>query len=287
VAVNILVTGAGGQLGRDVVRVLGEQHKVKGYTRTQWDVTDEAITWKILTNTRPDVVVHCAAHTDVDRCQTDTAEAHRVNGRATRQLASACGILGVRLVYISTDYVFDGKKEDGYTELDRPRPINVYGRTKRLGERWVQRCCPQHMILRTSWLYGTHGRNFVSAILSKAKQGGPLHVVNDQRGCPTYTRHLAQMIDRLIRLQAQGIFHTAHTGSCTWYQFAAAILQHAGYTDIDLHPISTAALDRPAPRPAVSVLHSVRIPKLGLSPMPNWREGLAAYFRDRQEGEET
>jgi dTDP-4-dehydrorhamnose reductase len=260
---------------------------VKGYTRTQWDVTDEAVTWKILTNTRPDVVVHCAAYTDVDRSQTDTAEAHRVNGRATRQLASACGILGARLVYISTDYVFDGTKTDGYTESDRPHPINVYGRTKRLGERWVQRCCPRHMILRTSWLYGTHGRNFVSAILSKAKEGGPLHVVNDQRGCPTYTGHLAQMIDRLIHMQAQGIFHTAHTGSCTWYQFAEAILQHAGYTDIDLQPISTAALGRPAPRPAVSVLHSVRIPRLGLPLMPDWREGLAAYFRDRQEGEEA
>lgn len=280
---NILVTGAGGQLGHDVVRVLGQHHEVSGFTSAQWDVTDEAVTWKILTQTRPDVVVHCAAYTDVDRSQTDTVKAHQINGRATRQLASACGILGVRLVYISTDYVFDGTQKDEYTELDRPRPVNVYGRTKRLGERWVQRCCPRHMILRTSWLYGTHGRNFVSAILTRAKEGGAIRVVNDQRGCPTYTGHLARMIEQLIHVQAQGVYHTAHAGSCTWYQFAAAILQHAGYTDIDLQPISTAELGRPAPRPAVSVLRSVRIPKLGIPTLPDWREGLAAYFRERQE----
>lgn len=281
---KILVTGAGGQLGRAMVRVLGESHRVIGYDRRGWDVTDERRTREILLLEKPDAVIHCAAWTDVDGYETDPLKAYRINAQASRQLAAACGRMEIRMVYVSTDYVFDGTRQEGYVETDPADPINVYGRSKWLGEGWVRTLCPSHLILRTSWVFGRGGSgNFVTAILNRARAGMPLRVVDDQRGCPTYTVHLAEKTKELLSADASGVFHTAGSGDCTWFQFARAILRRAGLDAVSVTPIPSEELGRKARRPRVSVLRSIRLSNWGIAPLPRWEEGLEAYFCEGEE----
>ncbi|SEN42111.1 dTDP-4-dehydrorhamnose reductase [Lihuaxuella thermophila] len=278
---NIVVSGAGGQLGRDVLEYFrGEKGIfITGFSRQEWDVTDSGCTRQILDGFQPDVVIHCAAYTRVDESELKPRSAYLVNVDATRQIARECGERKIRLVYISTDYVFDGKNRAGYTELDPPHPVNQYGRTKRLGEKWVQKCCPDHLILRTSWLYGKYGHNFVHTILEKAKQKEALSVVTDQVGTPTYTRHLAKQIGILIKTDAKGVFHTANGGSCSWYQFAKTILDFAGL-NYPVQAISSSQLQRRARRPACSILLPARSIAEGYPVMPHWKVGLRDFFRD-------
>jgi dTDP-4-dehydrorhamnose reductase len=276
---RVAVTGAGGQLGKELLSHLRAHTdwQVAGFDRTAWDLTDPLRTNKVLVESRPDVVIHCAAYTKVDECEQRPEQAFHVNSGASRMLAKECGKAGVRLVYISTDYVFNGKKRGGYTERDHPLPINVYGRSKRMGEQWVARYCPLHLILRTSWLYGRHGHNFVRTVLARAERKEPLSVVTDQVGCPTYTGHLARMIELLLRKGAVGLFHTAGGGSCSWYEFAVEILHRAGMPR-KIAPITSELLNLPARRPACSILLPERLKAEGFPPLPHWKEGLEEYF---------
>lgn len=279
---KVLVTGASGQLGQDVIRLAGIQHQVIGYDRLAWDVTDRSRSREIVGREKPDAVIHCAAYTRVDASEEDPRSAFRVNTRAAQGLAEACRGVGATLVYISTDYVFDGQRPGGYVESDVPFPINVYGRTKRMGEVWVARHCPRHLILRTAWLYGHRGRNFATSILQQAQSGKILKVVDDQRGSPTYTVHLAKKILDLLTAGVSGVFHTAGRGSCSWYEFAAAILEQGGYSPSQLVSITSDQLRRRAPRPAVSILRSERLARCGIPPMPHWRDGLKDFFSERK-----
>ncbi|WP_169713513.1 dTDP-4-dehydrorhamnose reductase [Paludifilum halophilum] len=285
---NIVITGAGGQLGEDILRLLTRTRnwRVSGYQRKDWDLTNAGKTLQVIGTEQPDAVIHCAAFTDVDRCETFPREAFRVNARATRDLAAACQRHGAKLIYISTDYVFDGKKTTGYTEEDLPSPINAYGKTKWIGEQWVKRLCSDHLILRTAWVYGNYGRNFVSAILRKAEKGEPLSVVDDQVGCPTYTVDLAEQVRNLLETSLTGVIHTAGSGRCSWYEFAASILKRAGFRGNRLERISSRQLKREAVRPDVSVLRSIRLEENGLERLPHWKEGLNRYFMDREEGKD-
>lgn len=272
---KILVSGAGGQLGRDIVRELSSDQQVLGLDRKQWDVTQPAQTRLWVEQERPDVIIHCAAETQVDECEGNPLHAYLTNTAATKVLASLCRKRDIRLIYISTDYVFDGTQKNGYVESDPVRPINIYGKTKWLGEQWVARLCPQHIIVRTAWVFGIGGNHFPGAILRQAREGKPLRVVNDQVGSPTYTRHLAAQIRTLLDTNASGIFHTAGSGSCSWYELAEAVLHEAGFRP-PVIPISSQELKRAAPRPACSILRSER----GIS-LPHWREGVASYMRER------
>ncbi|MBA4494469.1 dTDP-4-dehydrorhamnose reductase [Paenactinomyces guangxiensis] len=285
---NIVVTGAGGQLGHDVIQCFQREKGVSitGFTRLEWDVTDSIHTTRMLDQFRPDVVIHCASFTRVDESESNPGLAYQVNVDASRQLAQECGRRNIRLVYISTDYVFDGKNQEGYTEYDFPNPINQYGRTKRLGETWVQKYCPHHLILRTSWLYGAHGHNFVQTILRKAKQKETLSVVTDQVGSPTYTGHLAKQMKVLLQTDAKGIFHTANTGSCSWYQFAKTILDFARI-NVPIQAILSSQLNRKARRPASSILLSARMMAEGYQLMPHWKEGLREFFAQGREGKKA
>lgn len=276
--VKVLVTGAGGQLGRELVQTLACWHDVRGLTRAEWDVTQfsDAIRW--IKAEEPETLIHCAAYTDVDGCEENPRLAYDTHAAAAYHLASICGRHNIRLVYISTDYVFDGTRQEGYLERDSVRPINVYGKTKWMGERWVAKRCPRHLIVRTSWLYGHEGHHFPGVILERARQGAPLQVVTDQVGCPTYTRHLAQGIQRLLETKASGIFHLAGSGSCSWYEFARTVLSVAGI-DQPVLPITSDQLKRKAPRPACSILRTERGQRL-----PHWREGVCAYLSERWEG---
>jgi dTDP-4-dehydrorhamnose reductase len=256
---RVVVTGAGGQLGRALVDELSGDD-VLAFTRADWDVT-RLPPRALLGPMRPALVLHAAAYTAVDAAEGDPDGAGAVNVAGTRNAA----LLGAPLVYYSTDYVFDGTKGEPYVESDPPRPLSVYGRTKLAGEQEVG----EGWIVRSSWLFGTTGTNFVRTMLRLGRERDEVAVVDDQRGSPTYVGHLAAATRELVRLP-QGLYHVAAEGDCTWADFAESIFAEAGVT-CRVRRISTAELGRPAPRPAYSVLRSERpeAPRL-----PRWRDGL-------------
>ncbi|WP_281889215.1 dTDP-4-dehydrorhamnose reductase [Paenibacillus sp. YYML68] len=277
---KLLITGAGGQLGRDLTRVLSEQHEVVPMTRQQLDIVDEKVVREALADVRPDAVIHAAAYTKVDLAETETAEAYRINTLGTGYVALAADAVKAKVVYVSTDYVFDGSKGAPYSEDDPVRPLSVYGVTKRLGEQLVETTCARHYIVRTSWLYGQGGDNFVTKVLSKAQAGQPLQVVDDQFGSPTYTRDLAECIGRLVETEHYGLYHVSNGGYCSRFAFAEAIVQEAGLAHVELRPVTSDQFVTPAHRPAHSAFAHEALRKAGFPPMRGWREALAAYIQD-------
>lgn len=223
---------------------------------------------------RPDVVVHAAAWTAVDACEGDPDRALRVNALGTRNVAEAAGMVGAHLVYLSTDYVFDGTSDHPYVEWDEPHPLSVYGRSKLGGER---ECPPDATIVRTSWVCGFSGSNMVKTVLRLAAGDGPLRFVDDQRGTPTFTADLAAAIVTLGLDRRPGTYHVTNAGSTTWFGLVQAVLKAAGYDAGRVEPISTAELDppRPAPRPANSVLDNAALRLGGLPLLPEWQDGTA------------
>ncbi len=274
---RIVVTGAKGQLGVELMRALAGDGEVLGVDLPELDITAAACPEQ-LAALRPDWIVHAAAATDVDRCEQEPDFAMTVNVRGTQQVAEACRRTGAGLLYLSTDYVFDGKKGTPYVEEDAPAPLGVYGRSKLEGERAVRRLAPRWAVVRTAWLYGRHGKNFVKAIQEKAKAGGPLRVVDDQVGSPTYAPDLAQAIAWLLARGLTGLFHVTNAGTCSWFEVAAAILRLTKQTHVPLLRLSTAELGRPAPRPAYSVLENAAWQRAGFPRLRPWPEALAAML---------
>ena len=273
---RILLTGASGQLGREMQRALAGEDVIPA-NRPDYELTDPALSAKIAA-THPDLVIHAAGFSDVDGCEQDPETAFQVNAQATSRVAEGAVRAGARLVYISTDYVFDGKKGEPYTEGDPVGPLNVYGCSKLMGEQEALKTCPRAIIVRTSWLYGVHGKNFVKTILSLAGTQSEVRVVDDQRGSPTYARHLAQVIAGLIRSDVTGVIHAGGEGECSRYEFAKAILQEAGL-QCRVVPISTAESGRLAVRPSYSVLSTALLRQHRLSLLP-WRTGLQRFVAD-------
>jgi dTDP-4-dehydrorhamnose reductase len=266
------VTGAGGMLGRDVMRLADD---AVGLTRAELDVTDAAAVERALLDVRPDAVVNCAAYTNVDGAEADEAGATRVNGDGAGNVAAAAAAVGALVIYPSTDYVFDGEKREPYVESDPVGPRSAYGRSKLAGEWTTAEANPRHAIVRTSWLFGAGGRNFVDTILGLSED---VRVVADQFGCPTYTGHLAEALLGLADGRLTGVVHVSGSGTASWYDFAREAFDQAGRTSVEITPVTTAEFPRPAPRPAYSVLASERpdAPRL-----PDWREGLRAYLAER------
>ena len=261
---TIHVVGAGGMLGQDVVRAAGGG--VVAHSRAELDVTDRAAVQATL---RDATVINCAAYTDVDGAETASEAAHAVNADGARNVAEAAR----RVIYVSTDYVFDGAKSGPYVESDPVNPISEYGRSKLAGERATLTASPQSLIVRTAWLFGAGGRNFVTTMLRAGEERGEVTVVDDQVGCPTFTGHLAKALLALAEGHWHGFLHVSGSGSCSWFEFAGAIFERAGM-DVDVRPCSTEEFPRPARRPANSVLASERdAPEL-----PGWRDGLEAYL---------
>lgn len=280
---RILVTGAGGMLGHALVPVLETDHQVIGLTRKDCDLCDGGAVRKIFQFEKPDAVVHLAAFTNVDGCELEPEKAREGNETTTQNVAKAAKSIGSSLVYISTDYVFDGRSERPYREDDPTNPLSVYGRTKLAGEKRVQETLDQHFIVRTSWLFGPHGKNFVSTILRLAGEKPEIKVVNDQQGSPTYTRHLAQKLAELLETDQYGVYHVTGSGSCSWFDFARKIVELAGFRGVQVTPVSTREYVRPAPRPAYSVLANQRMASLGMSLLPHWEKGLESYLAEIQE----
>jgi dTDP-4-dehydrorhamnose reductase len=277
VAGKLLITGAAGQLGQALVLAAGRQGWEAAATDAHdLDITDPQLVWGELSRRRPQVVINAAAATRVDDLESDPDGAILVNALGPRNLAVACRRLGIKLIHLSTDYVFDGAKPGPYVEWDRTEPLSVYGRSKLLGEEWVRQQCPDHFIVRTAWLYGLPGPNFVTAILSRGRHlapDGELKVVQDQRGTPTSALALAPQLLALAATEAFGTYHATCQGETTWYEFAGLILAAAGIT-VRVTPCTTAEFPRPAPRPANSVLENRLLQVSGLDLMPAWQ---AAY----------
>lgn len=275
-----LVTGAAGMLGRDLVPVLSQHGAVTAADRPALDITDTASLATAVAG--HDVVVNTAGWTDVDGAETAEAEATEVNGHAVAGLAGACATAGARLIQLSTDYVFDGTATTPYPEDAPTNPVNAYGRSKLVGELAVRRILPQTgYIVRTAWLYGAHGRSFVTTMLRLAEQRETVEVVDDQYGQPTWTRALARQLAALGEAAVRGTappgaYHGTAAGQTTWYEFARVIFETAGYDPSRVRPTSSAAYRRPAPRPAYSVLGHDRWALAGVPLQPHWRSQLAA-----------
>ena len=277
---KIVVTGAKGMLGSQVVKKLSKNSswEVIGVTRKEFDITVREDSSHGIYRARPEVVVHTAAYTDVDGSELDYRIAYTANGIGTRHVALACREARAKMIYISTDYIFDGEKKEPYVPDDLPEPLNEYGNSKLLGEFHIQEVLDNYLIIRTAWLFGLGGKNFVKGILEAADRGEPLRVVNDQIGSPTYTVDLAEAISHLIQCQAKGIVHATNQGYCSRYQLAQEILRQTGRENVELIPISSTETDRPAPRPTYSVLDNNAYIALTQKPLPAWQDALRRYL---------
>ena len=273
---RILLLGANGQVGSELRRVL-HHHEILAATRPLFDITDPSIGDKIV-ECKPQLVLHCAAFTKVDDAETNPDLAFNVNTRGTKWVARAAAKARARLVYLSTDYVFDGKKHDPYTESDAVNPLNIYGRSKLFGEQEALAACPRTLIVRTSWVYGMQGHNFVKTILNHSAQSPELRVVSDQRGSPTYAYDLAIVIGNLIDRGVDGLIHAGGEGSCSWYELACAIVQSV-QPFCRVLPISSDELGRPAARPLFSALSPSRLHLYDLH-LPPWQDGLRKFIAE-------
>ncbi|MBB6176096.1 dTDP-4-dehydrorhamnose reductase [Anoxybacillus tengchongensis] len=275
---KVIVTGAKGQLGTDVVHLFANQgYEVYGYGREELDITNFDQVKQVISEVKPDVVVHAAAYTKVDLAESQPDQAFLINAYGTRNVAVASEAVGAKLVYISTDYVFDGMATTPYNELAPTNPLSVYGKSKLAGEQFVRDLHSKFFIVRTSWVYGKHGDNFVKTMLKLAKERDELMVVNDQIGCPTYTVDLANCILELIQTEKYGVYHVSNSGHCSWYEFAKAIFEEVGI-EVKVNPCTTKEFPRPAPRPMYSVFEHMALRLNGFHQMRNWREALKEFI---------
>lgn len=265
-------------LGQDFTAWASPRHEIVPLDLPEVDITDGAAVRQYFTSTKPEAVVHAAAFTAVDECERRPETAFAVNAEGTRNVARAARDAGIPMLYISTDYVFDGAKPEPYVEEDAPNPLGTYGKSKLEGEKAVRDLVPRFWIVRTSWLFGPHGRNFVRTILERAKAGERLHVVDDQVGAPTYTMHLAAALEKIVTRGGPGIYHATNQGYCSWFEFARAIVEQAGLDPAIVSPIPSSEMKRPGPRPKNSRLDSTKLQSEGMSLLPPWQEGLRRYL---------
>jgi dTDP-4-dehydrorhamnose reductase len=275
---RVTIFGASGLLGKALMREWSED-AATGLSSRDADIRDAKRVQQAVQETRPEWIVLAAAYTDVDGCERNPDLAFAVNRDGAANVATAAKLVGARLVFLSSDYVFDGKKTTPYEIGDARNPQSVYGRTKAEAEIKLLELMPNCCIARTSWLFGTGGKCFPDTILKLAAIRPALDVVNDQSGCPTYARDLARAITQLCRKNATGIVHVTNTGNCTWFEFAQEIVRSKGLA-ATVRPVSSEQMARPAPRPAYSVLSPTRLQALGIE-MPSWRDALKRYLEER------
>lgn len=271
---KILVTGADGMLGQDLCPILEKYNYnvIKTDIKTL-DITDFDTAQTVINAHSPDMIIHCAAYTNVDKAEEDFETAKLINASGTENIAKICALKNIPILYISTDYVFDGKKQTPYKPDDNPNPINNYGLTKFYGEKAILKYCSKYFIVRTSWLYGIYGKNFVETMISLAAKP-ELKVVNDQTGCPTWTVDLSNGIIKLLKNEIYGIFHICSSGETTWYGFAKEIFNQCKL-EVNLKPCTTEEFPRPAKRPKYSVMDNANI-------CGDWKNGLQNYLKLRE-----
>ena len=274
---KIALTGSDGMLGSDIRKVFSDVD-LANFTIHDFDITDLDDSVKAVKEIKPDYLIHVAAYTDVDGSESRPEEAILVNGVGAKNITIACEEAGCPVVYISTDYVFDGAKEETYNEWDKTNPINVYGLSKLLGEQFVASLTNRFYIVRTSWLYGKNGRNFVDTIIRLLSERDEIDVVNDQVGSPTYTYDLAKKLRELIG-RGYGTYHITNASHCSWYEFAVEIAKLKGINK-KINPTTTEKFRRPAKRPAFSVLGNTMLRLEGIEPARHWKEALKDYLKE-------
>jgi dTDP-4-dehydrorhamnose reductase len=283
---RILVIGAKGMLGTDLSKVLYSTFRTNKHSEwevLEWDIDDIDIREEKTTVTKiesfhPEIVINVAGYTDVDGCESNEEKAFAANAEGMKHVALGASKCRAKVVYLSTDYIFDGKKKEPYLEDDSANPLNVYGRSKWKGEQYVQELVEDALIIRTQWLYGRYGKNFVTSILGQAREKKVLSIVNDQIGSPTYSVDLSEAISVLLKYDARGVFHVANSDLCTWYTFGQAILKLSGMERVKVIPISSKELDRPAPRPPYSVLNCQKLKQVTGMMLRPWSEALKDFL---------
>lgn len=275
---KVLVTGANGQLGYDVVKQLQKQNiECFGAARKDFDIVNFEATEKFITNYMPDVVIHCAAYTAVDKAEDEQGLCYLVNVSATENIAQICKKIDAKMVYISTDYVFDGTKDGFYEVDDKPNPVNVYGKTKLLGEQAIQKILNKYFLVRISWVFGEHGNNFVKTMLKLGKERKEINVVADQYGSPTYTADLASLLIEMIKTDKYGIYHATNEGICSWAEFAEEIFKLAEM-NVKVNCITTDEYPTKAKRPLNSRLSKEKIDKYFYK-LPFWEIALEKFIK--------
>lgn len=273
---KVLVTGARGMLGTDILQAF-KSNEIIGLSREELDITNLNDVLSTVRSIKPDVVINCAAYTKVDDCETNVELAYKVNAIGPRNLAVACEENNCALLHISTDYVFDGTAHTPYKEDAMTNPLGVYGKSKLAGEQFIRELCTKFYIVRTSWLYGKNGPNFVETMLKLAQTHLELRVVHDQIGSPTVTKDLAEAIYNLIQTPAYGIYHLTNSGTCSWYEFAREIFDIKGI-NVKVNPITTEEFPRPAPRPKYSVMDNFCWRLQGMEPLRDYKVALKEYL---------
>lgn len=284
---KVLVTGAAGQLGTDVIDELAQRgYGAVGVDVSELDITDKDAVNRVLTDIRPDAVIHCAAWTAVDDAEDKPEAVRAVNALGTEYIAQVCGEIGCKLMYISTDYVFDGQGERAWMPDDDRQPLNVYGQTKYEGELAVEKYTEKFFIVRIAWVFGFHGKNFIRTMLNLAKTHTELNVVNDQIGSPTYTKDLARLLADMIETERYGCYHATNEGFCSWYDFAceifrqAAALGHEECQQVIVHPVSSSEFPTKAKRPSNSRMSKEKLSENGFERLPDWKDALERYLKE-------
>jgi dTDP-4-dehydrorhamnose reductase len=274
---KILVTGSDGLIGTNILPYLSKHFEIIPMTEKHWDILDRKLGEEILRTYRPDILINLAAITNVDGCEDASELAYRVNAEGAGVLAGLCGVHNVKLLHFSTDYVFDGTSTRPYTEEDKPNPLSVYGLSKLIGEKKVLDSRPSSLVIRTEWIYGKGGENFISKVTKIAREKGRVEVVDDQTGAPTFAQDLAEPLKALIDQDKSGIYHVTNSGACTWFQFANEIFSILRI-EVPCLPISSARIQRRAKRPAYSVLDCSKLKQeAGVSLRP-WQQALRQYL---------
>ena len=274
---KILVLGYTGMLGSDIVNMLILSHEVTGKNSKDFDISSLDDCRRVIGETHPDVVINATAYTNVDACESDRERCFSVNAEGVKNVAMSCRDAGIKIVQFSTDYVFDGKKKTPYVEDDSCNPVSAYGQSKLQGELYLKEFSNNYILIRTAWLYGKNGKNFVNTIIEKAKSEKMLQVVDDQTGSPTYTVDLVSAVRLLIEGNYTGTFHLTNRGTCNWHEFALRILEYANITDIDIKPIKSDQLQRKAFRPHYSVFSCKKFTEVTKRTMRFWQIALKDY----------
>lgn len=280
---KVLVTGVKGQLGHDVVDELEKRNHIPvGVDIDEMDITDHKSVSKVFSEVIPDGVIHCAAYTAVDAAENNIEVCRKVNAYGTENIARACKELDIPMIYISTDYVFDGQGIRPWEPDDERNPLNIYGQTKYEGELAVQQNLDKYFIVRIAWVFGKNGKNFVKTMLNLGMTHDRLTVVNDQIGSPTYTYDLARLLVDMIESDKYGIYHATNEGFCSWYDFACEIFKQAGMDHVTVTPVDSSAYPSKAKRPSNSRMSKDELTENGFKKLPEWQDALKRYFKDNE-----
>ena len=276
---KVLVTGVKGQLGYDVVKDLEKRgHQPIGVDRDEMDLMDNEAIRTFIMNLKPEAIIHCAAYTAVDKAEEEVETCYQINAEAVKVISECAKELDVKLIYISTDYVFDGTKEGEYVETDTPNPINVYGASKLKGEQYVQTLLEKYYIVRISWVFGVNGNNFIKTMRRLGSERDELNIINDQVGSPTYTADLAPLLVDMMETDKYGIYHATNEETCSWYEFANEIFKQSGI-EVKTNPITTDQYPTAAKRPMNSRMSKAKLKANGFNLLPTWQEALAHYLK--------